>query len=415
MTILVRNLPPIVASASCPLFDVRVIGRSGDTLVVSSYDVITRSKIGEDVTKSIDSDDFTTTSYAPTPKISGVTIINVLIYVKDSNGNVVEAINRYVLFAPNVTWVDIDKDTEAWYISKLGFVFKVRWEASKYSSVPVPNSNLFYTILHQEGRLMFFEGSTKKLDVSGDSAIVNLTFMINREVATALASKIDDPLINSAIFKVPDLAPIVGGFRAVEEVYESKRFTPLAVSFSYDDNYVYFKVTTQLDLKTPIDIWSTLRIVAGVGAIIAGVVLLVASCGAGAPASALLIASGLSSIGAGAIVLHDTFVHAPKDILEKARNEVESAKNDINMTYEKLNEYVNQLINEGKLTPEEGNRILKYVDMIRSRAFKAFDELYKSVQDAYRRGYEDGVNSAKWWVLGAGAGGCVLGFVIGKK
>ena len=412
--IVIKGLPNVVEGSVCPLFSTRVLNQSGNTLVIATYDVMTREKIGES-TYSITSDDFTVTDVAPTPEINEDTILNIIVAVLDSGGNVVEQVNNFVYFTPNPVFYDIEKDAEVWYVTKYGFTFKKRFAKSQWDRIPIPSSNICYTLIHQDGKLAFYEGSDKKLEVAGDSAVIDLQFKVSKEIAIAYANEIDREDIQEIIFKVPELAPTVGAFRAIEKVYETKRFTPMAVSVVEDANYVYYNIVTQVDLHTPVDMWAVLKIVAGIGAIVAGGVLLVASFGASAPASAFLIGTGIASIGAGAYVLWESFQQAPSKVVEKAKQDVDKAKQDITVTYNNLADYLNQLVNEGRLTQEEANKVLDYVTSIKDRAFKAFDELYNSVKEAYKEGYDDAMKKMQWYIAGAGGVGFIAGVIVGAK
>ncbi len=415
--IIAEKLPTIVFGNSCPLVPIKVLGQQGNTLYVASYDILSKQLIGER-TYTIDSDPWENLIVVPTPEISNDTIIHVYIAVKDSNGKPLEVINTTFYFAVNFESIPYEKPTSAWYITKFGFAYKRVWKSTEtfqLENIFIPSSELVYTVLHEEGRLRLYEGNKLLLDVRGDSAIFTLKFKISKSLAYALANYIDDDEVLEIIYKVPELAPLIGGIKAIERIYEDKRFTPLAVAVSSDENYVYYDVTTHVDLHTPIDVWNVVRIIIGIGSIVAGAILLVASAGVSAPASTMLIASGISAVLAGAYTLYTTFEESPTKVVEQAQSNVDEAKRQIDKTIADLEAYLNQLVQQGKITEDEKNKILEYVYKIRGIAFKTFDELIEAVKKAYKEGYNKCKEEMWKWIAGSGVGGFIVGLIIGKR
>jgi len=412
--IILGAMPSVVFGSTCPVIPARITGRSGHTLYVASYDIL-QKKLISDYTENIDSDDYSTGITIPTPEIDSDTIIDAFIAVKNANGDVVEAIHRTLYFSPNPAYQEIESDATAWYITKLGFAYKMKFPKSSYEKAMIPSSNLTYTILHEDGKLSIYEGSALKLQIKADSIILKLKYKIDKSIASYYANYLDRTDIQNIVFKAPELAPVVGAFRVIERIYEDKRFTPLAVSISADENYIYYDVLTQIDLHTPVDIWNVLKIIAGVGAIAGGAILLVLTAGASAPASYVLIATGVSCIGAGAYTLMSAFRDQPTNIIQTAQNDVNNAKTQINATFEDLKQYLQQLVSEGKITQEEADKILEYVSKIKDIAFKTFDELLEAIKKAYDEGYNKCKEEMWKWIAGSGVGGFIAGLIIGKR
>lgn len=422
MILIDGGIPQIVEGNACPVLNFRVLGRNGNVLRISSYDVINKKLVGS-TTHNIDSDDYTVSDTIPTPNISSDTILDVVVDVEDSNGNVLDKVEGFMYFMPDFDTYDIDTDAEVYIVTKTGLSFKKRYPKNSgsvtYTSVPVSKSGLSYTVIYQRldnaGKLAMFDGINKLFEVQGKSALVNIKFSIDSLLAQSLANYIDDENVMKVVYKVPTLAPTVGAFKAIESVYEFRRFTPIAVSVSEDQSNVYFKVLTQVDLLTPIDIWSVLKIAGGILAIIGGGMLLVASWGASAPVSIALISGGIGAVSSGVYVLYDTLRQTPQDIINKANQEVESAKSNIEATYSDLKDYLDQLVSDGKITQEEEDYILNYVNQIKQRAYKAFDELKDTVNQAYKRGYDDAVRDMTKWLIASGLGGFIGGVLVKSK
>ncbi|RLE54181.1 MAG: hypothetical protein DRJ40_11535 [Thermoprotei archaeon] len=408
--IIVKDFPRVIPAQACPVVQAKIIGHNGRILRVKSIDYFTK-KVIDEYTVNITSDPFEYNLTFPTGDTNE--IIVGIITVEDSNGNVYEFYETHIIHIPDNEIRDLGEEYEIWYIAKNGFSVKV-----KDTRMYIPNDGICMIIAWKKGKLIVWDGTYK--EYTGRSALLKLRFVVRRDLASVYANTIDDKDVTDIIYKVPDLAPIVGAIRLVKHIFEDRRFTPVAVSVEYDDNNVYIEVTTHVDLYSPIDLWGLIKILTGVGAIVAGAILLIASAGVSAPLSYAMFTVGAMSIACGLISIFDAKLQeSPKQIVEYARSVAEEAKQKNRSTRQKLEDYLNQLVTEGKITEDEKNKILRYVDEIIATSEEAMDELVNSVDKAYKNGYNDGLEEGKKRAIVysaiAGGVGFGIGVIAGKK
>ena len=403
--IIVRDFPRVILAQACPVVPVKIVGHSGRRLRIRSIDYVTRSVIGE-TTVDITSDPFECNVSFATPQSNSIVIGQLI--VEDTSGNVYEYYESHIIYIPSNTIYQLDDEYEVWYISKAGFTVKTR---ATYFGAPSDNSCI--VIAWKKGKLVVWDGSYKTFE--GRSALIKLSFTIDRTLASVFANNIDDPDVGAVIYKVPDLAPIVGAVRMLKFFYEDRRFTPVAISVAYDDYHVYIDVTTHVDLASPLDLFGVIKIITGVGAIIAGALLLMGTLGVSLPLSWTLIVSGLS-IACGVISIFTSEMReAPTTITQQARNVRIEAESKIDQTRMDLEAYLDQLVSQGKITEDEKNTILSYVDSIIVEAKSAMSELEDMVNKAYSEGYNKAKSEMMPWIATAGVAGFAIGVLLASR
>ena len=384
--IIVKDFPRVIPALACPVAPTKIVGHNGRILRVRSIDYFTK-KVIDEYTVNITSDSFEYNLTFPTGNNNEIIVGQIL--VEDSEGNVHEFYETHIIHIPNNEVHDLGEEYEIWYITKNGFTVKIT-----DTKIFAPNDGICMIIAWKKGKLVLWDGTLKTY--TGKSALIRLYFTIPKDVAYLFANTIDRADVADVIYKAHELAPVVGAIRLIKHIFEDRRFTPVGVSASFDDNNVYLDVVTHVDLESPIDLWGAIKIIVGVGAIVAGALLMIGSLGVSAPISYALFTVGAMSVTAGVLHIFDTKLEeSPEDIVEYAKSVAEDAKQKNRTTRQKLEEYLNQLVAEGKITEDEKNVILSYVDEIIMTTEEAMDELVDSVDKAYKDGYNKGYDEAK--------------------
>lgn len=404
MTIIVRRPPTLLAARACPGVWVKVTGRSGYTLRARSYDTVTNQLIGES-TYSINMDPWEYVVYWATPESRSV--ILAVLEVVDSAGNVVEKWSVPFLYVPDAQRVSLpSSDYDVVYMSKIAAVTKFESKTG-YAYL----DDMLITLVRRPGYMALYDGTKKVLEATGKSAVIPLMFSVRRDIARAFANYIDNNSVADVVYKAPELADVVGAVALVKQICETVKFTNFSATPIYPsptDQYIKVHVAFYADLYSPLDWWGVVRVIAGIGAIVAGAVLIIASFGAGAPLGVLSIIGGLSVV-AGAIVIWDTAVSEnPMPVREQATVIVETAITQMRNYRDQLKQYLDQLVSQGKITADEENTILGYVDSIIGIAEAAFRNLQKLIDAAY----ESGKRSMYPWIIVAWLVGMILGSLM---
>ncbi|MBW2637566.1 MAG: hypothetical protein JRC86_08625, partial [Deltaproteobacteria bacterium] len=100
---------------------------------------------------------------------------------------------------------------------------------------------------------------------------------------------------------------------------------------------------------------------------------------------------------------------------ENARRITEGAMAKIQQTRTDLEDYLNQLVAQGKITEDDKNMILSYVDSIIEEASKAMTELQDVIDQAYREGYNKAKSEMTQWVIVAGMAGFIAGHLLSTR
>ncbi|RLG81364.1 MAG: hypothetical protein DRO40_09775 [Thermoprotei archaeon] len=412
--IIILYKPKVVYDVTDSVVDYKIYDRKDHVLRKIVYSVLDRRVLKEE-TENIDSDEYMgevslPPNYPPTLPNQYITdIVIVRLQVEDANGNIVEVLDIPVPYSNDAQTLTFDQEVEAWIISKLGYAWSQRGK-----TIVIPTNSLYYSIIYWEGNLKMYEGDQLIANISGKSAIIQMRFTIDRSIAKVFFNNIDNDDIVSIIGAKRDLLPVadvIGAIKMIDTMLSMRRFTPIGYGVKFDDNYIYITVVTQVDLYTPLDLWGIVKIVVGVLSVVGGALLLVASAGVGAPASYALIASGVSAIISGAIVLTSTLTETPQETINEAESIASSTISDMEKTVTDLDSYLDNLVAQGKITEEEKQKIMDYVNKMVERAKKGLNELKELVKKAYW----EGVRESQKWIIVSGVAGFITGVIIGGR
>jgi len=400
--IIVKYPPNIMPVAACPGTYVKVFGRRGYTLRVASYDMFTGSLISES-THTIDSDPWEGLAIWGTPLNVDRSIILAVLEVRDSSGNIVEKWAQPFIYIPKAVKVSLDDTYEIAYISKNAMVVKY----DKYNMVCLDPMNI--TIAWKPGRIIIWDGTTKVMDYTGVSAVFELKFRISRDVAKAFANFIDDYNVTSVIYKAPELADLVGAAAYIKQVINSFRFTNIGTTIGFDSSYIYVIVRFYIELHSFFDWKNILVLLAGIGAVVAGTLMVLATAGVGIPAALWAGASIFALVsGTAAIVYTATVVEKPTDIMRQADIIIETATKEMEQYRNQLSSYLDQLVSQGKITSSDKDTIMSYVDKIIGTASRAMRELRELIDKAYEQGKKD----IYPWIVVSFVGGILGGMIL---
>jgi hypothetical protein len=172
-----------------------------------------------------------------------------------------------------------------------------------------------------------------------------------------------------------------------------------------------------------------------VGIIVAGIIAGVTG-GAGAVTFPILlggcIAGGLLGmvIGVRSSASSDqpnTIPDYNKDIEEAGKR----AKETNNAYYNEAKGILDDWLSQGKITQDDYNKMMKVltdwktamdsaiddiVGLATARVTQAYNDGYrKGYDEGYKEGYNKGVSESKAWIIGAGVGGLLVGFALGRR
>lgn len=151
----------------------------------------------------------------------------------------------------------------------------------------------------------------------------------------------------------------------------------------------------------------------GCGLGVAGAIILTGiTAGLGAVSIPLVAKACLAGGVVTAIAYVVTSSDSKAEIIKDAERSASEGKNQITDEVTQLTELLNRLKDEGKITQDDYNRIIESVNKIKEVSFRVIDELVEDVKKAYDEGYRNALEKSKWWIIGAGAGGLVLGLTI---
>jgi len=383
----------------------KVVGRAGYYLHYYAIDMMTGQFL-EGGREQITSDPYETTAvWMISDRTDYRTVYILCLDVEDSVGNKVETWKAPLIYAAGATRISIPT-SEVVYISKTGVA---AWNRNARSLYLDPR-NYVFAIVRREGYAAIYEGTTLKAEYSGKAAIFELQFKVSADVAKLMANMIDDPALLDIIYKAPELAEWLGAVAYVNRVVTETRLSNVGTTVvrNADGSYTV-TMRVQVDLYSQFDWQRFIQILAGVGSVVGGVLLLIASGGVSAPVSWIMIASGIAFIAAGIISLYDTSYNAPIPAKDQASSIVDKAIREINAYVGSLDDYLKQLLLLGRITQDDYNKIMDYVNKIRDTAIGAMRELEKMVEKAYKDGYNKAKNEMTTWLVLAGMGGFIAG------
>jgi gas vesicle protein len=160
----------------------------------------------------------------------------------------------------------------------------------------------------------------------------------------------------------------------------------------------------------------------GCGVAVLGVVALaVVTAGVGAVTAPLVAGACIAggAIGAGVAVLTSTSSDKPETItvyVNTVRDEGEKAKKQNEQYYNDAKSILDKWLSEGKITQDDYNQMLKALNTWKTGMDSAIDDIVKlseeMIKKAYDDGYKKGVEESKYWIIGAGVGGLILGYMM---
>jgi len=167
----------------------------------------------------------------------------------------------------------------------------------------------------------------------------------------------------------------------------------------------------------------------GCGIAVLGVVALaVVTAGIGAVTAPLVAGACLAggAIGAGLAVLASASSDKPETIIiyvTTVREEGEKAKKQNEQYYNDAKKILDTWLQQGKITQEDYNQMLKALDAWKVGMDSAIDDIVKvseqmikkAYEDGYNNGYKKGVEESKHWIIGAGIGGLIFGYMMGSR
>jgi hypothetical protein len=406
--IIVKRAPVIVPLEACPGTSVKFVGRSGYYYHVYSIDM-SNGQVLDGGRTQITSDPYEALVFWPTAGQSGYrTIYAAFIDVEDSSGNKVETWKAFFVYAPGVQSITIPQ-SDVIYITKTGVIKWFKNAASAY----IDQQNYMFTIIRRPGYVAIYEGATKRTEYEGKAAIFELQFKVSADVAKLMANMVDDPAVLDVVYKAPELAEWVGAVAYINRVASEVRVTNVGTSVVRNSDGSYtVTARMQIDLYSQVDWQRLIHILAGIGSVVGGVLLLIASGGFSAPVSWVMIASGITFLAAGIISLYDTSVNAPTYVKEQAALTVQKAINEMNTYVGSLDNYLKQLLAQGKITQDDYNTIMNYVNGIVNAAKEGMSELQKLVDKAFQEGYNKAKNEMATWLVLAGMGGFIVGQMV---
>ena len=403
--------PPnvIVGMQACPATPIKITGQQGKTLRIYTIDLLTKQRVGTEATYSITSDPFEQWVAWPTP--SNDTLLLFVAEVVDSAGNVVESVTFNSAYLPSGSYVALDGVyDDIVVITKTGFVYNL----GPSNSLPV--HQFLISIARKPGKIVVYEAGVQKGVIEGAQAIIQLQFRISDTLAPLMANYIDDRNVIPIIYKEPSLAPKLGALSYIVTTLRSMRMSVIGATIERIYGGYNINVTVAIDLYSPIEWRTIVNILLGFVASIAGAIPLAFAIMVAGPISIPVIA-GLIGLGAvaGLVIYNTAFRESPSATVQYAETVASTSIQNIQSYSSELKSYLDSLLANGRITQDEYNTIMNYVNKIVSTATNAITELKDAVKKAYDEGYAKAKDEAKVWIIGAGAGGFVAGLLLAPR
>jgi len=407
--IIVKNPPQVVTGTLVsPVVFVKVLGRNGLTLRYYTVDLGTKEVIDQKYTKTITGDPYETTVVFPTPNTDANLLY--VIEVLDANGSVLETWTTHALFLPSGDNIALDDFYDVVVISKLGTIYDLG------RSKVLPRHYSLISIARKQGKLLLYEGFTKKAEVEGKQALLELKLRIRDDIAYVLANYIEDKEVGEIVYKEPSLAPRLGILAYITQALKSSRMS--VVGTKIERGSYWYDVSTYLlvDLYSNWDWRTVINVLLGIGAIIGGVLALAGSYGVSTPLSMALIGAGISILSGFAIAIYNAGLREePSNVIPQAEATADASIRLIEEYKSNLIDYLNSLLAQGRITQDEYNKILEYVNKIVDTSKSAITELKTMVKKAYNEGYKKGVEESKTWIITGTLGGLLGGYLLAQR
>jgi hypothetical protein len=339
-----------------------------------------------------------------------VEVVAMSITVEDSSGNVIEGITYVLAYDTKGSVITVSDKTEVWYIFTLSgqILHAVLYPGQQYV---LPNHEAFLTIVWRRGYIAVYRGKAKIFEAAGGSAIFTLQFKLDPDTAKLFGNYIEAPDIASIVYKAPELAPWIGIVDYFRHALQSTRLTVIGVDASYDGSYYYVNVSVQADLMSPLDLQNILRIIAGIAAIIVGGVIAVKSLGVAMPVAAKLFTfgAGLVLSGIGLYMVATTpSTENPTGTQQAASIVTEQAIKKLETLKTTLKQVFAQLYQQGKISQDDYNRLVSYVE----NEVTDVQEYVKTLNKMVKSAYEEGKASMYPWIVVSFVGGVLGGMIL---
>jgi len=118
----------------------------------------------------------------------------------------------------------------------------------------------------------------------------------------------------------------------------------------------------------------------------------------------------------------EIFVVVPPSKSSEFEQERDENKQKVEQHYNDAVTVLDEWLNEGKITQDDYNRMKQILDSWKITVDEIIDEYYNELintwKEAYTKGYNDGkkkgIEESKWWIIGAGVGGLIVGAVVSR-
>ena len=343
-----------------------------------------------------------------TPPMVEIAVMSIT--VEDSSGNVLEGASLTLAYDANSRTVTVSEKTEIWYIFSLtGEILHLALYPGQ--SYILPNHEAFLTVVWRSGYLAVYRGKTLVFEASGGSAILTLNIRLDPDIAKLMANYIRAPDIAAIVYKAPELAPWIGIVDYFKHALYSTRMTVIGVDVSYDGSYYYVSISVQIDLKSPIDLQNILRIIGGIAAIIVGGLIAAKSLGIAAPVAVKLFTFGAGMVLAGLglyTVITTPSTETPTATQRAAEVITEQAIKRLEQFKTTLKQVFAQLYQQGKITQDEYNKLVNYIENEITDAQGYIQTLNKMVKSAH----EEGKKEMYPWIVVSFVGGILGGMIL---
>jgi glutamate-1-semialdehyde aminotransferase len=148
---------------------------------------------------------------------------------------------------------------------------------------------------------------------------------------------------------------------------------------------------------------------AGVAAVALGVIVTLATLGVGIPVSVWAGATAFALIsGSLAIAYSTTVTENPTSVTWAASVIVDTATQEMYNYRDQLSSYLDQLVQQGKISSSDKDTIMNYVNSIIGTAISSMQQLRNLVNNAYKQGQYSMIP----WIIVAFVGGTLVGTML---
>jgi uncharacterized membrane protein len=131
---------------------------------------------------------------------------------------------------------------------------------------------------------------------------------------------------------------------------------------------------------------------------------------------------GGGALGVGLAVITSTSSDKPETItiyVNTVKTEGEKAKQQNQQYYSDAKGILDKWLSEGKITQDDYNQMMNALNTWKTGMDSAIDDIVKlseeMIKKAYDDGYRKGVEESKTWIIGAGLGGLLIGYMMGSR